>query len=439
MNLTQTTLDNGLQVILHETHVAPVASFWIYYKVGSRNEGPGLTGVSHWVEHMLFKGTERFPAGEFDKAVARAGGLFNGMTSQDWTTYFETFPSDRIDLALEVESDRMVNSIFDPEETESERTVILSEREGSENSYFWLLNEEVQAAAFHVHPYRHPIIGWKEDLHSIQREDLFLHYQTYYTAGNAVAVACGDFATDDMLGRIGERFGALSPGPAIPPVRGVEPVQQAERRVMLRGADPTGYLILSFPAPPAQHPDFFPLVVLDSILSGAKGMGLLGGSTNNRSNRLYQALVDTGLAVSADTSFRPTIDPGQFSFYVTLAPDVEHAPIEERIWSEVGRIQAEGVRGDELEKAIKQTRTQFAFSNESVTYQAYWLGFSAVVAGVDWLLNWTDTLTAVTSEDVRRVAATYLRRDAATIGQYHPDPEKIAMLTGQAGSEGGNA
>ena len=175
-------------------------------------------------------------------------------------------------------------------------------------------------------------------------------------------------------------------------------------------------------------------MILDSILGGAKGMGLLGGSANNRSTRLHQALVDSGLAVSADSSFRPTIDPGQFSFYITLAPGVTHAQIEDTIWAELQRIQTEGVRPAELDKAIKQTRTQFAFSNESVTYQAYWLGFSAVVAEVDWLLNWTEMLTAVSSEDVQRVAATYLRSDASTIGQYHPDPEKISMLMG-AGEE----
>ena len=184
-------LDNGLQILLKESHLAPVASFWIYYRVGSRNEGPGVTGISHWVEHMLFKGTERYPQGAFDKAVARAGGAFNGMTWQDWTTYFETFPAERIELALDVESDRMANAIFDEEETESERTVIISEREGSENSYRWLLNTEMQAAAFQTHPYRHPVIGWKEDLLTMGRDDLYEHYRTFYTPSNAVAVAVG--------------------------------------------------------------------------------------------------------------------------------------------------------------------------------------------------------------------------------------------------------
>ncbi|MEZ4834464.1 MAG: pitrilysin family protein [Caldilineaceae bacterium] len=186
--LTKATLANGMQVILQESHVSPVASFWVYYRVGSRNERPGLTGISHWVEHMLFKGTERYPQGEFDKAVARAGGSFNGMTWQDWTTYFETFPADRIELALDVESDRMVNAIFDPEETESERTVIISEREGHENSYRWLLSQEVQSAAYQAHSYQHPVIGWKEDLLTITRGSLqplphILHAQQRHRRG----------------------------------------------------------------------------------------------------------------------------------------------------------------------------------------------------------------------------------------------------------------
>ena len=144
-------LDNGLQVILQPTRAAPVASFWLWYRVGSRNEVPGLTGLSHWVEHMLFKGTETYPRGELDKAVSRAGGMFNGMTWQDCTVYFETFPAERIELALQIESDRMANALFDRAETESERTVILSEREGSENNYFYRLQEEVQAAAYVSH------------------------------------------------------------------------------------------------------------------------------------------------------------------------------------------------------------------------------------------------------------------------------------------------
>ena len=424
-NLVKTKLDNGLQVVLMETHIAPVASFWIYYRVGSRNELPGATGISHWVEHMLFKGTDNFPRGQFDKAVARAGGIFNGMTSQDWTTYFETFPSAPrglpIELALHVESDRMANANFDAGETESERTVILSEREGAENSYFWLLNEEVQAAAFQVHSYHHPTIGWKSDLLTLTRDDLYRHYHTFYTPNNAVAVAAGDFETQDMLGRIERYFGSLPAGPEVPAVRLTEPEQKAQRRVLLHGEDPTGYVLIAFHAPPATHADFFPLIVMDAVLGGAKGMGLFGDSANNRSNRLYRALVDTELAVAAGSSFQPTLDPSLFSFYVTLNPEGGHQAAEDAIWRELHKIQDDGVWPQEMGKAIKQTKAQFAYSSESVTFQAYWLGFSQVVASTEWLDRWLEQLTAVTAADVQRVAQRYFQPHLQTVGWYVPE------------------
>ena len=417
----KTRLDNGLQILLKESHLAPVASFWIFYRVGSRNEMPGGTGISHWVEHMLFKGTDRYPQGSFDKAVARAGGAFNGMTWQDWTTYFETFPAERIELALDVESDRMANAIFDAEETESERSVIISEREGSENSYRWLLNTEMQAAAFQTHPYRHPVIGWKQDLLTMRREDLYEHYRTFYTPNNAVAVAVGDFDGAQMADRLDHFFGGLAGGPTVPEMRLQEPEQRAERRIVLRGTDQTSYFGLAFHAPAAQHPDFFPLTVLDSILSGAKGMGLFGGGSSNRSNRLYRALVDKELAVGVSSSYVPTIDPYLFGFHATLSQEISHQELEDAIWAEIERMQEEPVTAEELDKTIKQTKAQFAYSSESVTNQAYWLGFSEMIADSDWFDGWLVNLEAVTAADIQRVAQTWFSRNKQTVGWYLPE------------------
>jgi len=422
-NLTTTRLSNGLPVLIKESHVAPVASFWIFYRVGSRNELPGLTGISHWLEHMLFKGSERFPRGEFDKAIARAGGMSNGMTAQDWTTYFETLPAERIDLALEFESDRMINTVIDTDEVEAERTVILSEREGSENSYFYLLSEEVQAAAFRVHSYHNPIIGWKTDLLQITRDDLFHHYQSYYAPNNAVIVMAGDVDPAAMSAKLEAKFGSLPIGPTVPPMRLREPEQFAERRILLRGSDHTSYYLHCFPGVAADHPDFFALTVLDSILGGAKGMGLFGGGGNNRSNRLYHALVDSELAVGVGSGFRPSIDPDLFSFYATLAPGVSHEQIEEAIWTELEKVQREGVQPQELDKAIKQTKAQFAYSSESVTNQGYWLGFSQVVASLTWLDRWLEQLMAVSVEDVQRVAQEYFSPERQTVGWYIPEAE----------------
>jgi zinc protease len=189
---------------------------------------------------------------------------------------------------------------------------------------------------------------------------------------------------------------------------------------VLRGEDPTAYYLQAFHVPDAGHPDFFPLVVMDSVLGGAKGMGLFGGSANNRSNRLYKALVESQMVVDISCSFGPTIDPGLFSFSATLAPDIDHRAVEDAIWVEIERLQVGGVTPEELAKAIKQTKAQFAYSSESVTNQAYWLGFSAVVADLDWLASWVENLAAVTSDDVQRVAQLYFSRDAQTVGWYVP-------------------
>ncbi len=415
------TLANGVTLLCEPVTTTETCAIGFWFPTGSRDERRHERGLSHFLEHMLFKGTERYPQGAFDKAVARAGGAFNGMTWQDWTTYFETFPSERIELALDVESDRMANAIFDEEETESERNVIISEREGSENSYRWLLNTEMQAAAFQTHPYRHPVIGWKHDLLTMCRDDLYEHYRTFYTPSNAVAVAVGDFDSAQMVERIEQYFGGLEAGPTLPEMRLQEPEQRAERRIVLRGTDQTSYFGLAFHAPDAQHPDFFALTVLDSILSGAKGMGLFGGSSSNRSNRLYRALVDKELAVGVSSSFMPTIDPYVFGFSATLAQDISHQEIEEAIWAEIERVQEEPVAAEELDKAIKQTKAQFAYSSESVTNQAYWLGFSEMIADSEWFDGWLANLEAVTADDIRRVAQSWFGRSKQTVGWYMPD------------------
>src|SRR5215208_3587562 len=216
---TQTTLSNGLKVLLKEIHTAPIISSWLWYRVGSRDEVQGRTGVSHWVEHMQFKGTDQFPANILDKAISREGGSWNAFTYIDWTAYFETMPADKIDLGLRLEADRMSNSRFDANEVTSERTVIISEREGSENEPLFLLGEAVQQTAFRVHPYHHEVIGDMADLHTMTREDLYNHYRKFYVPSNAVMAVAGDFDAKSMLRRIRE---LLEPIPA-----GSEPVQLA--------------------------------------------------------------------------------------------------------------------------------------------------------------------------------------------------------------------
>ncbi len=419
-DIRKTILSNGLTVVLREMHHAPVASFWVWYRVGSRNEAPGITGISHWVEHMLFKGTPTYPQGQFDKLVAREGGVFNGMTWIDFTTYFETLPSDRIDLALRVESDRMVHAEFDPEETNLERTVIISERQGNENNPGFLLGEALQAAAFQAHSYHHSVIGWQADLESMTRDQLYNHYLTYYAPNNAIVAAAGDFAYDAMLARIEELFGAVPVGPSVPMVRLQEPVQRGERRVIVEGPGTTSYLEIGYRAPRATDPDFFPMVVLDSILGGAKGMSLFGGGTANRSSRLYKALVETELAADADCGMNPTVDPYLFSFSATVREGRSLEQVEAAMMAQIERITKEPVSEQELAKAIKQTRAQFAFSSESVTDQAYWLGFSESVADVSWFETFMQRLEKVTVDDVQAAARAYLKRTQRNVGWYVP-------------------
>ena len=238
MNLTKHRLSNGLNLLIQERHSAPVASVQLFYRVGSRDELPGATGLSHWVEHMVFKGTDQFPAGETDRLVARTGGFMNAMTAQDWTVYYQTLPSSHVELALQIERDRMGNAQFDLQETESERSVILSEREGSENNSMWRLFEEVTATAFHAHSYRHPVIGWKTDLQSIGRETLYAHYRRYYTPQNATLVAVGDFETQQLLAQIESAFGDLAAGTALTAPGAPDPARPPRSRRRAGGGSP---------------------------------------------------------------------------------------------------------------------------------------------------------------------------------------------------------
>ena len=415
------TLGNGLQVLIQEMRHAPVASFWVWYRVGSRNEHPGLTGASHWVEHMLFRGTERFPSGAVHKLVAREGGTRNGFTSLDYTAYFETLPADRIDLALQIESDRMIHAAFAPDDVEAERTIIISERAGRENYPGFLLDEAMNSAAFTVHSYGHTVLGSRADLTSMTRDDLWQHYRTFYAPNNAIAIIVGDVDSGAQLARMAELFGSAPAAHAPIPLMDIqEPAQTDMRRVTVEGDSPVAYVELAFRAPSALHPDYFALTVLDAILSGAKPPSSFGGEPLGRSARIYRRLVDTGLAAGAGSAIRPTLDPHLFSFYATVRSGQNPAAVEDALWAVIDEAAAGHFTGADVEKAIKQARAQFAYGSESITSQAYWLGFSAVVASSAWLNTYLDQIGRVTVEDVRRVAALYLRRDQCTAGHYLP-------------------
>ena len=399
---THTQLPNGLSVILKEVHSAPIISWWVAYRVGSRNEPSGLTGISHWVEHMMFKGTQRFPAGMLDREIDRAGGQWNAFTSMDYTMYFETLPADKIDIAMVAEADRMSNAVFDADETESERTVIISERQGAENQPTFWLQEEMRAAAFRVHGYHHEIIGDETDLRTMTRDELYGHYRKHYRPANAVCVAVGAFDSGDMLRKIEGLYGGIPGGEPPRLFAREEPQQQGERRVVVERPGKTAFYEICHRAPRASHDDWVKLKILDNVLTGSSG------AADNKTSRLYQALVKTEIAAGVGASLIPTIDPYLYSIIVTLREGKVAEDAEAPLLHEIGRLAQEGISDAELNKARKQAKAAFAYSTESVTEQAYWLAQSFMLGDPLWFDSYVERLMAVSADDVRDVARRYL-------------------------------
>jgi len=424
---TKTTLSNGLTIILKEMHHAPVASFMIWYRVGSRNELPGRTGISHWVEHMMFKGTPKYPDGTLDRLVSREGGHWNAFTWLDFTAYYETMPADRIDLALDLEADRMRNTILSAREVESERQVILAERGMYENDPRFLLNEELTSAAFRVHPYHHEVIGDTADLQTMTRADLRAHYRRYYAPNNAIAVLVGDFDTAVTLQRLNELFGPIPAGKPIPPITRQEPPQRGERRVVVNGPGDAPTLTVAYRVPAATHPDYFALTLLNAAFAGGGSLGMFGGDSSNKSSRLYKALVDTDLAVAASGGLTPTVDPFLYAITAVVnngSGQAAHtlAEVEAALDAEIGRLADQPITQAELEKALKRARAEFVMAGESITGQAQLLGMAEAVTGdYRWFETVLEQLNAVTLADIERVRATYLRKQARTVGWYEPD------------------
>jgi len=421
-NIIQTNLKNGIKILLREIHTAPIISHWVWYRVGSRNETPGKTGISHWVEHMQFKGTPTFPAGVLDRAISRDGGLWNAFTHLDWTTFFETMPADRIDLSMDLEADRMVNSVYDPQEVDSERTVIISEREGNENEPLFKLEESMQLAAFKTHPYRNEVLGSIADLRAISREDLYAHYRTYYNPANTIIAVAGDFQSEDMLQKLRARYESIAPAPLPAPIDLRESALQAEERVEVNGPGETTYLELTWRTPAAVEEDFFSLTVLDSLLTGPSSLNMFGGGgISNKTSRLYRALVEKELAVSVNGSLQATIDPYLYGIIVTLSPDGTPEKALRAIDDEIDRLVNKPVSHEEIERAVKQARAMFVYGSENITNQAFWLGYSSMFADHNWFLNYVKNLQAVTPARLLKAAQNYLVPQKRVVGIYHPE------------------
>jgi zinc protease len=418
-----THLDNGLKVLVQEVHTAPLASVWCWYKVGSKDELAGQTGVSHWVEHMNFRGTTNIPRDQVKGIIERFGGSWNGYTWIDQTTYLETASRDAIDRMLFIEAERMANCLYDPEDCEAERTIIISELQGGENDPDQLLDIEVTAAAFKVHPYRNPTIGWVNDLRTMTRDQLYQHYRRYYVPANATLVVVGDVATDDVLRRVDAQFGGIASGEVPSRVTPQEPEQIAEHRVTIRHEGTTAYLKLAYRAPAFGDDDFFPMLLLDAVLTGAKGVNLWASFRNpspQRSARLYRSLVEKGLASAVSGSMVPTQHPFLYAMSMTVNERERLAAVEAAALGVIDEVRREGITEPELRKAANQLRARLVFDDESVTSMAHQLGYFETIASFEDCQKIWPRIKAVTLDDIARVASRYLESSNRTVGWFEP-------------------
>ncbi len=425
-------LENGLKLLLVENRVAPVVTFLVLYKVGSRNEAVGYTGATHILEHMLFKGTPTFNKERNTQVAAtlqRVGADFNATTWYDRTNYFETVPSDMLELAVHLEADRMRNSFIADADRQSEMTVVRNELERGQNEPAMVLDEAVYATAFREHPYHHPTIGWRADVENVPTARLKEFYDTFYHPNNATAIVVGDFDQTHALELIIKHFGAHTASKeTIPEVYTDEPAQQGERRLVVRRAGELPLVQIAFRAPaalghtnvlsneelaaraekPPVENDIFPLVVLAAALS------------NGVTSRLYQSLVERELAVTADARVDQFRDPGLFSVSATVSPGVAPQKVEEVILAELRRIADEGLADADIEKAKRQIVAQTAFDRDGTHNVAMQMSEAEAVADWRFFKDYAGNISRVGAEDVRRVARKYLTEDARTVGHFIP-------------------
>ncbi len=406
---------NELRVLWMREASAPVATFMVTYRVGSRNEGPGLTGATHYLEHLMFKGSRRFNR-ENGRTVfstlQNLGARVNATTWLDRTNYYELLPRDHLELAAEIEADRMRGALLLSEDVDAERTVILNELDRGENEPMRKLYHSVWSTAFREHPYHHPTIGWREDVENMTRQDLRGFYDTFYWPNNTTVSVIGDVDADEVLRTVSRHFGSVGPSPhPIPADVPAEPAQDGERRVVVKRPGQLGIVMVAFKQPAAAHPDTYALDVLSVIL------------TTGKSSRLHRRLTDRGLATGVFSSAASLRDPGLFYIIAPLAPEVDHEVVEGEIAEELRRVREGGVTAAELARAHSLIRASEAFGRDGSYAIAAQLN-EAIAAG-DWRL-YTSALEhamSVTAEDVRRVARDYCIERERTVGFYVPEVE----------------
>ncbi|MFQ5849512.1 MAG: M16 family metallopeptidase [Candidatus Binatia bacterium] len=411
----EVVLENGLKVLLLENHKSPAVTFQVWYRVGSRNEADGESGLSHFLEHMMFKGTPRVGPEEYSRIIAKNGGRSNAFTMSDATVYFATMSREKIGIAIELEADRMVNALLDGTYFDAEKKVILEERRlRTEDNPSSALAEVTSAVAYTVHPYRRPVIGWMEDIRNLSREDLKRYYRTYYIPNNAFLVVVGDFALKEILTKIKAAFGKIPRSPDPPEVKAKEPQQRGERRVILKKEAELPFLLIYYHVPNLRDRDSFALDLLTVILA------------SGRSSRFYQNLVyRQRLARGVDADYeRLSVDPTIFSISAQALPGKDPAEVERAIDNLLDQIRSEAISDRELQKAKNQVEAAFVFGQDSIFGQAMRNGLYEIAGG--WRLKdqYLEKIRKVTSADILRVAKKYLDPDRRTVGILVPTKER---------------
>ncbi len=417
-NVKTETLPNGLKVLVLENHKAPVATFHIFYRVGSRNEQVGKTGLAHLLEHLMFRGTKKYKPEEIDQIIQANGGDLNAMTSEDYTEYFENINRDHLDVPISVEADRMAN--FDPKGFDSEKAVVAEERRmRTEDSPADALDELARAQAYIEHPYHWPTVGWMHDIQNLTLDDALAFHAVYYSPQNALIVTVGDFEADKVMKEISEQFGEIKNGPKPPRFDQIEPPQQGERRVVLRHAANLPSFEESFHVPNLKSPDAYALEILSEILADGK------------SSRLYKALVvEKRMVVGTSAgSNMLSFDAPLFTFSAQMRPGVKTDDVLAEVDRQIKELRDQPVSADELQKAKNLEQAEFVYGQDSIFNQAMQLGIYEMLGDYKLIDRYLPSIDKVSAADVQRVAQKYLVKDNRTVAILEP----TGLLPKQAG------
>ena len=406
------TLANGMKFLVLEDHSIPTANMYLFWKVGSRNEVHGITGLSHFFEHMMFNGSKNYAPKQFDRVMEANGGSNNAYTTENVTVYTDWFQKDALETIFKLESDRIADLSIDPKMVESERGVVLSERStGLENSNYRLIGELVQSVAFQEHPYMFPVIGFESDIKSWTQKDLETYFKTYYSPNNTTVVIVGDI-TVDQVRKLADQYMAPVAARGLPPkIRTVEPQQNGERRVTTYKDISTPNVLLAYHTPQTSHEDYYALDLFSSILS-----------TGNSSRLVKSLVMDTTIASQVFTFLGEGFDPNIFNIYAVAGDGISAADLEKALLDQIDSIAKNGVTDAELQKVKNQKLMEFYHSLETINGKANSLGTYDVFFG-DYrkMFDAPQLYQKVTAEDIKRIAAKYFTERNRTVGYLLPD------------------